>query len=185
MRARWLAGGLGVFVVGVGLAVAGIAGFPAHGGLAPATVPSDYDGLIATYGNTCTELGPALLAAQLYVESGFNPDAVSSVGAEGIAQFMPATWTTHGVDANGDGIADIWDPADAIPSAAAYDCQLGAELSSVPGDVRANMLAAYNAGAYAVIGAGGVPNISETQNYVTRIRQLAQSFTAAAPVAYS
>jgi hypothetical protein len=109
-----------------------------------------------------------------------NPVALSSAGAEGIAQFMPATWATHGVDANGDGVADIWDPADAIPSAAAYDCQLGAELSSVPGDVRANMLAAYNAGVYAVLQNHGVPPYAKTQAYVSRILALEPSFAAVA-----
>lgn len=181
MRGRWSAGALGVLalpVVGLGLAGAGVAGSPAGGGLAPSTAPSDYDGLIASYGSTCTELGPALLAAQLYVESGFNPAAVSAAGAEGIAQFMPATWATHGVDANGDGVADIWDPADAIPSAAAYDCQLGAELASVPGDVRANMLAAYNAGVYAVLQNDGVPPYPTTRAYVSRILALEPSFAA-------
>ena len=119
-----------------------------------------------------------MLAAQLYVESGFDPTAVSSVGAEGIAQFMPTTWATHGVDANGDGTADIWDPADAIPSAAAYDCQLGAELASVPGDVRANMLAAYNGGTYAVLQNDGVLPYAKTQAYVSRILALEPSFAA-------
>jgi cell wall-associated NlpC family hydrolase len=48
----------------------------------------------------------------------------------------------------------------------------------VPGNVSDNMLAAYNAGAYRVIRSGGVPAISETQNYVQRIRSLEKSFAA-------
>src|SRR6185312_15534444 len=133
MRARTFGAALGVLalpVMGLGLAGASTAG-PHAGALAPSTVPGAYTGLVSEYGNACPELSPALLAAQLYVESGFNPAAVSSAGAEGIAQFMPATWAAHGFDANGDGVADVWDPADAIPSAAAYDCELAAELSSV------------------------------------------------------
>ncbi|MBJ6636958.1 lytic transglycosylase domain-containing protein [Streptomyces sp. DHE7-1] len=58
---------------------------------------------------------PELLAALLTQESGFNPKARSQVGAQGIAQFMPSTWEMHGVDGNGDGKKDVWDPEDAIP----------------------------------------------------------------------
>jgi cell wall-associated NlpC family hydrolase len=180
MRARWLGGGVGVLalpVLGLGLAGASALG-PRHGALAPSTVPASFSGLVSVYGNGCPELSPALLAAQLYVESGFNPDAVSSAGAEGIAQFMPATWAAHGVDANGDGVADVWDPADAVPSAAAYDCQLAGELSSVPGDPTSNMLAAYNAGVYAVLQNNGVPPYPQTEAYVSRILALEPSFAA-------
>src|SRR3954468_7342744 len=49
----------------------------------------------------------ALLAAQLYAESNFNPFAVSAVGAQGIAQFMPAT-------ARGMGLSNPFDPQEAI-----------------------------------------------------------------------
>jgi len=163
--------------LGLGLAGASALG-PRSGALTPSTVPASFTGLVSVYGNGCAELSPGLLAAQLYVESGFNPDAVSSAGAEGIAQFMPATWGAHGVDANGDGVADVWDPADAIPSAAAYDCQLAGELSSVPGDPTSNMLAAYNAGVYAVLQNNGVPPYPQTESYVTRILALEPSFAA-------
>src|SRR5690606_3645713 len=128
----------------------------------------------------------ALLAAQLYQESGFNPRAVSPAQAQGIAQFIPGTWATHGVDGDGDGDRDVWDPADAIPSAANYDCTLAKTVKGVPGDPVNSMLAAYNAGPYRVLAAGGIPNIAETKNYVKRIRQLEKSFAApVAPVPYS
>lgn len=56
----------------------------------------------------------------------------------------------------------------------------------MPGDRVDNMLAAYNAGPYRVIAAGGVPDITETKNYVKTIRRLEESFSApVAPVAYS
>src|SRR4051812_34512431 len=42
-------------------------------------------------------VGAALLSAQLYAESGFNPFAVSSAGAQGIAQFMPGTAASYGL----------------------------------------------------------------------------------------
>jgi cell wall-associated NlpC family hydrolase len=91
---------------------------------------------------------------------------------------MPGTWATHGIDANGDGKADVWNPADAIPSAASYDCELASYVKDVPGDTTDNMLASYNAGAYAVIRYGGVPPYAETRNYVKIIRSLEKSFAA-------
>ncbi|MFJ8083304.1 NlpC/P60 family protein [Streptomyces sp. NPDC096205] len=146
--------------------------------LAEGSVPGAYQTLVQRWGNLCPALSPALLAAQLYQESGWNPRVVSHADARGIAQFIPSTWATHGIDGDGDGDRDIWDPKDAIPSAASYDCELAKYVKDVPGDTTNNMLAAYNAGAYRVIKAGGVPAITETQNYVERIRTLEKSFAA-------
>jgi len=62
-----------------------------------------------------------VLAAINKVESNFGRNmGPSSAGAVGWMQFMPSTWTAYGVDANGDGIADPWNPVDAIYSAARY-----------------------------------------------------------------
>lgn len=168
---------LGLLVVGTYSAAAGLTGNGAVT-LAKGAVPAVYQSLVQRWGNLCKALNPALLAAQLYQESGWNPDARSSAGAQGIAQFIPGTWATHGVDGNGDGRKDVWDPEDAIPSAASYDCELANYVRNVPGDRTDNMLAAYNAGAYRVIAAGGVPDIPETRNYVRSITTLARSFAA-------
>ncbi|MFI2203592.1 NlpC/P60 family protein [Streptomyces sp. NPDC020192] len=169
-----------LLVVGVYVVAGNLVGGVVSGGraLAKGAVPAAYQGLVQKWGNLCPELSPALLAAQLYQESGWNPKIVSSANAQGIAQFIPGTWAIYGLDANGDGKRDVWDPNDAIPSAASYDCQLAKDVKHVPGNVSDNMLAAYNAGAYRVIKAGGVPGISETQNYVQRINSLAKSFAA-------
>ncbi|MER8236380.1 bifunctional lytic transglycosylase/C40 family peptidase [Streptomyces sp. NPDC094049] len=173
-------GFLALLVIGTYSAAAGIAG--ARGGangpvaLAKGSVPALYQGLVQRWGNLCPAINPALLAAQLYQESGWNPRAVSSADARGIAQFIPSTWAGHGLDGDGDGDRDIWDPADAIPSAASYDCELAGYVKDVPGDPTSNMLAAYNAGAYRVIRHGGVPPISETRNYVRIIQSLEKSF---------
>jgi hypothetical protein len=65
--------------------------------------------------------GPGVLAAINGIESGFGANlGPSSAGAVGWMQFMPSTWATYGVDANGDGKADPNDPQDAIFSAARY-----------------------------------------------------------------
>ncbi|MEU5547842.1 bifunctional lytic transglycosylase/C40 family peptidase, partial [Streptomyces sioyaensis] len=119
------------------------------------------------------------LAAQLFAESGFNPKARSAVGALGIAQFMPGTWAQYGQDGDGDGVKDIFNPADAVAAQAAYDCVLAKEVKNVPGDSTDNMLAAYNAGGGAVIKYGGVPPYPETRGYVKKIRELAAKWAAA------
>lgn len=99
----------------------------------------------------------ALLAAQLYVESGFNPYARSPAGAQGIAQFMPATAREY----------QLSNPFDA---AAAIDAQghLMRDLLRRFGSV-ALALAAYNAGAGRVGACGCVPPFPETRGYVARV----------------
>lgn len=145
------------------------------------TVPAAYQPLIQQWGTKCPEISPPMLAAQLYQESGFDPSARSPAKAYGMAQFLESTWAIYGTNGTGDGrTPDIWNPADAIASAAVYDCTLAQEVGKVPGDRQANMLAAYNAGPYAVINAGGIPPYRETQAYVRNIQALARSFTAPA-----
>jgi hypothetical protein len=74
--------------------------------------------------------GPSVLAAINFVETSFGTDvATSSAGAEGWMAFLPSTFEEWGVDGNGDGVKDIFDPADAIYSAANYLHDSGA-----PGD---------------------------------------------------
>ncbi|MEU4878295.1 bifunctional lytic transglycosylase/C40 family peptidase [Streptomyces sp. NPDC021608] len=136
-------------------------------------VPAAYEQLVQDAGNTCPEINPNLLAALLSQESGFNPKAQSQVGAQGIAQFMPSTWETHGVDGNGDGKRDVWDPKDAIPASGKYLCTIARDVKDIPGDRQSNILAAYNAGSGAVRKYGGVPPYRETQNYVRSIKALA------------
>lgn len=132
---------------------------------------------VARYG--CAEVTPSLIAAQLYQESTFRknpPDG--GAGAMGIAQFIPSTWATEGIDANNKGGADPLDPEDAVPSMVAYDCKLADEIRSVPGDVIDNMLAAYNAGGNKVKKYGGIPPYEETRKYVREIRDRAEKWSA-------
>ncbi|CAO5193018.1 Glycoside hydrolase [Frankia sp. AiPs1] len=134
-------------------------------------IPKEYVQMITDAANAagCAEVTPALLAAQLQQESGFNPKAASPVGAMGIAQFMPGTWATHGQ-------GDVWNPVDAIPAAARYDCEVAVSVATVPGDGQEKMLAAYNAGAGAVLAYAGIPPYIETQNYVRTILAQAQVY---------
>jgi hypothetical protein len=143
----------------------GVGGAPAAGGQAaaasvPAWVPVRYRAAVVSAA-TANGLSPALLAALLRSESGFDPRAVSPAGAQGIAQFMPAT-------AAGMGLRDPFDPAAAIPAAARLLAGHVRALGSVP-----LALAAYNAGPGAVQRYGGIPPYPETQAYVARILALA------------
>jgi murein DD-endopeptidase MepM/ murein hydrolase activator NlpD len=62
-----------------------------------------------------------VLAAINEVETDYGRDlSLSSAGAEGWMQFLPSEWEQYGVDANGDGWEDPYNPADAIFAAARY-----------------------------------------------------------------
>ncbi|HZD79615.1 MAG TPA: NlpC/P60 family protein [Actinomycetota bacterium] len=169
-----------LFMGGLGAATIASAAGSAGTTLVQGTVPEGLAPYLERYGHTCPELTPGRLAAQLYQESGFRTDVVSSANAQGLAQFLPGTWAAHGRDGDGDGRAVIWNPADAVRSAAEYDCSLAGWGRGLPGDHVNNMLAAYNAGygRMKLLYQGGTPWPAETQNYVRRIRALERAFTA-------
>lgn len=132
--------------------------------LTGSTGNAEYDALIT---QAAKDYGvPAnLLYCMLNQESGFDATAVSPCGAIGIAQFMPDTAASLGVDPS--------DPSSAIPGAAKllrmnYDEFGSWELA----------LAAYNAGSGAVQEYGGIPPYAETQNYVSSIMSAYQSMPA-------
>ena len=86
-------------------------------------IPSDYLSLYRAAATTCSGLSWTVLAAIGQVESGHGRSVgPSSAGAEGPMQFLPSTFAGYAVDGNGDGVADIWSPADSIYTAAAYLC---------------------------------------------------------------
>jgi soluble lytic murein transglycosylase-like protein/murein DD-endopeptidase MepM/ murein hydrolase activator NlpD len=90
----------------------------AAAGVPPVLIPI-YQRAGAAYG--LGPQGPAVLAGINEVETAFGTNLnVSSAGAEGWMQFMPSTWATYGVDANGDGVKDPYNPEDAIFAAARY-----------------------------------------------------------------
>ena len=71
-----------------------------------------------------------VLAAINQIETNFGKNLdTSSAGAEGWMQFLPATWAQYGVDANGDGVKDPFNPADAIFAAARYLHAAGASTN--------------------------------------------------------
>lgn len=107
-----------------------------------AGIPAEYLAAYQKFGTTCSGLRWTLLAAVGQVESGHGRDnGPSSAGAIGPMQFMPATFAVEGVDGDGDGTKDAWDPEDAIASAAHYLCVSGVD-GTPAGDQRA--IFAYN-----------------------------------------
>jgi len=147
-----------------GDSVGAAAGGGADGALAgagglPAFVPAAYRAPLLRAAARW-DVSAALLAAQLMAESGFDPDAGSPAGAQGIAQFMPATAAEYG-------LADPYDPAAAIDAQA----HLMSDLLRRFGSPRL-ALAAYNAGPAPVAACACVPDYPETRAYVSRIAAL-------------
>jgi len=109
-------------------------------------------------------LDPALLEAIATVESHGNPEAVSSAGAQGLMQLMPATARRFRV-------ADPFDPVDNALGAARFLDHLRRWQQGRSGSALdlPEFLAAYNAGEGAVDKYHGVPPYPETQEYVRRV----------------
>jgi cell wall-associated NlpC family hydrolase len=123
------------------------------------TVPAQYASTIEQAAAT-NGIPSALLAALVSHESGFDPTAVSSAGAEGIAQFMPATAAGMGINPD--------DPTEAINAAAKLLGSYTTKFGSY-----ADALAAYDAGSSAVERYGGIPPYAETQAYVPAVLSMA------------
>jgi len=115
-------------------------------------------------------LPPELIHSVIQVESNYNPYAVSSKGALGLMQLIPATARRFGV-------ADVFNPADNIQGGARYLKY----LLDLYGGNYPLALAAYNAGEGAVAKYGMVPPYRETENYVKLVgRRVEEAFRAAA-----
>ena len=114
---------------------------PAATAAAAGDIPAGYLPLYAAAAGRCPGLPWTVLAGVGKVESDHGRDpGPSPAGALGPMQFEPATWAAYRTDGDGNGRADVTDPADAIPAAADYLCALGAAR-----DVR-GALVAYNCG---------------------------------------
>lgn len=128
-------------------------------GSLPAFVPAEFRAMILRAAGHW-DVSAALLAGQLMAESGFDPNAGSPAGAEGIAQFMPGTAASYG-------LRNPFDPAEAIEAEAHLMSDLIAQFGSPE-----LALAAYNAGPAPVEACHCIPPYPETQAYVTRILAL-------------
>jgi len=103
-------------------------------------------------------LDPNLVAAVIWAESSGDPNAVSTKGAQGLMQLMPATALALGV-------GNVFDPYENVDGGSHY---LRRMLDAHDGDVSL-ALAAYNAGPDAVRKYDGVPPYRETRDYVGKV----------------
>jgi transglycosylase-like protein with SLT domain len=158
-------------------------------------VPKEFRNTVAATGNLCPEVTPAVVAAQIEQESGWDPTVENKQsGAKGLSQFIPSTWATWG------GGAPQTDGHAAIRAQEKYDCYLAGQVrkmqrgeygecvmvmhektyrkaapkaGEMKGSVFDLMLASYNAGPGAVCYYRGVPDgWSETEGYVPGITAL-------------
>jgi len=128
--------------------------------------PAEFDKII----NSCSsEFGVdrSLVKAVIHAESGYNPNAVSSKGAAGLMQLMPAT-------AQDLRVADSFNPSDNIRGGVRY---LRFLLDTFKGDVTL-ALAAYNAGLGNVAKHGGIPPYEETRNYVSKVLSYQRNYAS-------
>lgn len=126
--------------------------------------PAVYEQLI----KTCSDkygVNPSLVKAVIHAESGYRPDAVSSKGACGLMQLMPAT-------AKSLNVADRFNPKDNVEGGVKY---LRFLLDTFRGDVPL-AVAAYNAGLNKVAKYGGIPPYNETKTYVNRVLSYMKSY---------
>jgi soluble lytic murein transglycosylase-like protein len=135
--------------------------------LRPAPVPpAQLDALIDRHATTW-QVDPALVKAVIANESGFDANATSRVGAQGLMQLMPETAASLGV-------RDPYDPAQNVAGGVRY---LRGLLDRFGGDVPL-AVAAYNAGPGAVEKYGSVPPYTETQSYVRNVLKDFKEFAA-------
>ncbi len=106
-------------------------------------------------------LNPEFFCATLLQESAFDPDALSSAGAVGIAQFTLDTAASLHVDP--------FDPSDAIRGSAELLASYVRAYTGIYPDPYALALAAYNAGPGSVERYHGVPPYPETRQYIADI----------------
>jgi soluble lytic murein transglycosylase-like protein len=121
----------------------------------------------------------ALIRAVIRTESDFDPHVVSSAGAQGLMQLMPAT-------ARGMGVTDVWDPRQNIMGGARYLQLLAKRYCRTPAmgssrdettgfvcslDEKVKVLAGYHAGPGAVDKYAGMPPYETTRTYVTAVLQ--------------
>jgi len=125
----------------------------------PSNLSIDLQTLLENANTVADEFGidRNIFLALISAESGWNPNAVSPKGAQGLTQLMPST-------AQALGVLNPFDPIQNLRGGAKYLRQMLDEFGSYE-----LALAAYNAGPGAVKRYGGIPPFPETQNYIRKI----------------
>jgi soluble lytic murein transglycosylase len=144
--------------------------------------PLEYDQLVRRSAQSY-DLDPALVAAVIYTESRFEPDAVSDVGAIGLMQLLPETgkWIAKTTGRTRFRVGDLYDPKVNVRYGAFY---LGRLLEKY-GDVRF-ALAAYHAGqsnADRWLAGNGKIGFSDTRAYVDGVLEAREVYRKAYPKA--
>ncbi|MCD4715630.1 MAG: lytic transglycosylase domain-containing protein [Desulfobacterales bacterium] len=111
------------------------------------------------------QVDPALVKAIIMAESGYDPRAISKVGAKGLMQLMPATAEELGVE-------DIFNPKHNINAGVGYFKKL---LNRFDGDIKL-ALAAYNAGTGKVRQYQGIPPFKATRYYIKKVFEYYQIY---------
>jgi hypothetical protein len=127
----------------------------------------------------CYGIPQALIRAVMRTESDFDPHVVSSAGAQGLMQLMPAT-------ARGMGVTNVWDPRQNIMGGARYLQLLAKRYCHTPAlgriadrttslvcshEEKIKVLAGYHAGPGAVDKYAGMPPYETTRYYVNAVLQ--------------
>ena len=132
----------------------------------PTAPPAQIERLVSANANAWG-VDPALVKAIIANESGFDANATSKTGAQGLMQLEPGTAAELGVN-------DAYDPAQNISGGTRYIRGL---LDRFHGDLRL-AIAAYNAGPGAVVKYNGIPPYAETQQYVENVLDSYQKYKA-------
>jgi soluble lytic murein transglycosylase-like protein len=140
-------------------------------GVEPAAVDAPPNGINEAVDRIALQhqLSPQLVHSVIKVESNYNPNAVSSKGAQGLMQLIPSTARRFGV-------SNSFNPLENIQGGARYLKY----LLDLYGGSYPLALAAYNAGEAAVARYGGVPPYAETQNYLFLVHKRMQEAQKAA-----
>lgn len=116
-----------------------------------------------------TKLDPRMIMAIVTVESHWQKDALSRVGARGLGQLMPHTAAELGVDPR--------NPNQNLAGTSSY-LRFLLDRFRTAADPAKFAIGAYNAGPNAVKRANGIPNIAETQTYVKRVLRVWQNLNS-------